>query len=291
MSVTLYHAPPSFYSQIARLVLAEKGVSYRRRLVVPGPPFFESYAPWYMRWNPNGTIPTLLHDAHAVPDSRAILGYVDATFPGPPLSPSDPETAARMEALLEALYRISIRELSYGSDRLAKLGARLNEQRARALRRLADHNPELHSVYETKRRDITTFDANASDPAKVDAQRANLAAVLDDLDRAVATAPFVAGPSYSLADVVATVTVARARMLGHDPFASRPALAAWFERMVARPSFAAADIWDRFKPIKIVGMVAWKLAPLLLGLIALAAVLGLLFFAVCSGHASRWPTP
>ena len=121
---TLYHVPPSFYSQIARLVLAEKGVAYDAKLAAAGPPLFETYAPWYMRLNPNGTVPTLVDGEVAVPDSRAILAYVDASFPGPALTPSEASSRARMDALVEQLYAISIRELTYGSERMAKVGAR-----------------------------------------------------------------------------------------------------------------------------------------------------------------------
>ena len=57
---TLYHVPPSFYSQVARLVLTEKQIAYRAVAAVPGPPNFGTYRPWYMRLNPMGTVPTLV---------------------------------------------------------------------------------------------------------------------------------------------------------------------------------------------------------------------------------------
>ena len=41
--VILYHVPPSFYSQIARLALAEKGVARKSIHIAAGPPTFESY--------------------------------------------------------------------------------------------------------------------------------------------------------------------------------------------------------------------------------------------------------
>ena len=42
----LYHVPPSFYSQIVRLALAEKGIAYDSQYVIPGPASYETYAPW-----------------------------------------------------------------------------------------------------------------------------------------------------------------------------------------------------------------------------------------------------
>ena len=80
--VTLYHFPPSYFSQIARLVLAEKGVAWRSKFIAPGPPIFESYKPWYMRLNSGGTVPTLVHRSHCIPETIDIVRYVDAAFDG-----------------------------------------------------------------------------------------------------------------------------------------------------------------------------------------------------------------
>jgi glutathione S-transferase len=274
MSVTLYHAPPSFYSQIARLVLAEKGVAYTSKLAAAGPPTFETYAPWYMRLNPNGTIPTMLDGEQAIPDSRAILSYVDGNFEGPSLTPSDATERATMDRIIAALYEISVREVTYGSAAMATTGARVNAMRIKRLRRLAARHPDMRELYEAKLRDIEGFAAAAQNSAAVDVQARRMMAVLDELDRDLATRPFVAGASYSLADVVATVAVARISMIGKQPLAGRPALAAWFERMRARPSFANADVWERFKPSRLAGMLARKLGPYALAVLAvLVAVL------------------
>ena len=57
----LYHFPASLCSQKVRLALAEKGVRYATRVVNIGPAH-ENYEPWYMRLNPRGVVPTLVHD-------------------------------------------------------------------------------------------------------------------------------------------------------------------------------------------------------------------------------------
>lgn len=120
--VILYHAPPSFYSQIARIALAEKGVRWSSKWIVP----FENYEPWYMRLNPGGTVPTLVHDGHCVPDSFAISRYVDANFEGPPLIPDAESELAEMERWIGKLGDISVRELSYGNEKLAWIGVKVN---------------------------------------------------------------------------------------------------------------------------------------------------------------------
>jgi glutathione S-transferase len=273
MSVTLYHAPPSFYSQIARLVLAEKGVPYTGKLAAAGPPLFETYAPWYMRLNPGGTVPTLVHDGKGVPDSRAILHYVDETFDGPSLTPSDPDERAAMQRTIATLYEVSVRDITYGSGPAGKVGPKINAMRIKRLRKLAARNPDMREIYEAKLRDIEGFAASAQNPAVVEQQGQRMLALCDDLDRALAEREYVAGSSYSLADVVATIAVARMSMIGRAPLEHRPALAAWYERMRARPSFVGADVWERFRPSRLLGMVARKLGPYVLGVTVVVTLL------------------
>jgi len=66
---------------------------------------------------------------------------------------------------------------------------------------------------------------------------------LDDLSDVVDTNAFVASDAYSIADVMWTVTLARVDMLGLDAqLRARPAVAAYYQRVSERPSFAAASI-------------------------------------------------
>lgn len=59
IQIELFHIPPSFYSQIARLALEKVGLSWVDKWIIAGPPTNENYRPRYMRLNPSGTVPTL----------------------------------------------------------------------------------------------------------------------------------------------------------------------------------------------------------------------------------------
>ncbi len=62
-----------------------------------------------------------------------------------------------------------------------------------------------------------------------------------DMERALAQTRFLAGDAYSLADAAATPYVNRAAMLGIDRLIDkRPRVAAWYDRVKSRPSFAQA---------------------------------------------------
>lgn len=262
MNLTLWHVPPSFYSQVARLGLTEKGVRFKRRIAAAGPPFFDTYKPDYLRMNPGGTVPTLVIDGEAVPDSRLILGILDERFEGAPLVPDDEQERAEMERWLELGYSVPVRVLTYGAPSMRRFGAFANKLRAHALERGGKKHPELREVYEAKLADIEGFAHDAVTPETVAEEQRKLEALFDDLDEALRDRPFVAGERYSLADVLWTVMVARTLAAGFsDSLENRPSLAAWWQRVRARPSFEAADVWDRFRVtalVKMVGTRAWK---------------------------------
>jgi len=249
--VILYHVPPSFYSQVARIAPAEKGVAWTSRIVT-----MNMYEPWYLRLNPAGTITTMVHDGHPVPDSLAIARYVDANFEGPPLIPTDGEARAGMERWIQTFRDISVRELSYGTGMAVKLSPIVNGYRLRLLKRHQRENPEMAEVYRAKQSDIEGFASNAADAAHVEKIRAQVRKAFDEMEALLGKQPWLTGGNYSLADAFWTVMVARLKMIKFDPLPGRSALAAWYARNKARPSFQSADIWEFFKP--------WKMLPILL---------------------------
>ena len=46
--------------------------------------------PAYLKLNPNGVVPTLIHDGEPIIESSLILYYIDDVFPEPPLMPKEP---------------------------------------------------------------------------------------------------------------------------------------------------------------------------------------------------------
>ena len=276
-SVILYHAPPSFYSQIARIALAEKGVTWRSRIIAAGPPIFESYRRWYMKLNPGGTVPTMVHDGKAVPDSFLIADYVERYFDGPSLMPSDPQARQEAERWVAALKNIPVRELCYGAENIRKIGAPMNRMRIRSLRRFARKYPEMAATYREKERDIQGFSDNAVDPVHYAAVRDEVVRRLDEMENVLKDRRWLAGEQYSLADAMWTVAIGRFTAIGMEPLDGRPSMARWYEENKRRPSFAAADIWDRISARKILSMLLSKMWPHLLVISVAAVVLGVGF--------------
>lgn len=254
----LHHVPPSFYSQITRLAFAEKSIEFEGCYVIPGPSSYESYKPSYMRLNPNGTVPTLVHEGKVFSESLDILRYLETRFPGTELW-KDREDSGDIDRWVEQLYTISFRELSYGSPRLQKLGGWINAKRVRNLRDRLAENPDLADVYAAKIEDIETFTRNTFDPDHMKRQVRALEQKLDRLDNALIDGSCLASDRYSMADLVWTVGVARLLMMGMSPFEDRPALAYWYGRMKTRPSFSSAGVMERFKPSVLMRVMWTKL--------------------------------
>lgn len=96
----IWHARPCPYSMRVRVALAEKGVPYQAREVdlVRKPPEL-------LQVNPKGGVPVLVDRGVTLVESLAILEYLDARWPEPPLFPSGPgrekvkQTYERVNAL------------------------------------------------------------------------------------------------------------------------------------------------------------------------------------------------
>lgn len=94
MTVTLFGIPASHPAHAAALMLARKGVAYRR---IDLPQWFHRPLLRALRF-PGTTVPALVLDGRRIQTTRAIARALDAARPDPPLLPADPELRARVEA-------------------------------------------------------------------------------------------------------------------------------------------------------------------------------------------------
>jgi glutathione S-transferase len=95
--LTLHGWRFSIYSRIARLVLAEKGLTARFVDVDP----FADPAPVALRAiNPFGLVPVLDHAGFLIFETSAITRYLDEAFDGPALQPTTAKHRARMAQVI-----------------------------------------------------------------------------------------------------------------------------------------------------------------------------------------------
>src|SRR5215470_5226774 len=82
--------PQSNFVWVTRIVCAEKGVAHKVVPVMPHTPDVDSI-------HPLGKIPSMRHGDVTLCESRAICLYIDRTFEGPSLIPTDTASAAQTE--------------------------------------------------------------------------------------------------------------------------------------------------------------------------------------------------
>lgn len=94
--MTLWHAIECPYSMRVRLVLQEKNLPYRSRVVS-----LDDVGDQVRKRNPKGTVPVLDADGCVIYEARIIAEYLEERFPDPPLWPPDPPQRARARLLLD----------------------------------------------------------------------------------------------------------------------------------------------------------------------------------------------
>ena len=93
----LYHNINSVCAQKVRIALEEKGQQAEEHvLTLRG----DQNEPAYLKLNPSGVVPTLVHDGAPVVESSLILYYIDEIFPAPPLMPKGPLARLRLRVRL-----------------------------------------------------------------------------------------------------------------------------------------------------------------------------------------------
>lgn len=105
MDFELYHYPESLCSQMVRLALEEKAIEWKSHPIMLNDVVLEgdNFKPEYLRVNPKGIVPTLVHKGQPIYDSWTIIDYLDKAKPdsGTLLTPKDADKLAQMQALIE----------------------------------------------------------------------------------------------------------------------------------------------------------------------------------------------
>jgi glutathione S-transferase len=118
----VHGVPGSPYVRAALLVLEEKHADYD----------FAAMALGTLKQEPHlsrhafGRIPAFEHDGWMLYETQAIMRYVDTVVPQPPLQPSDPRAAARMNQLMGITDWYVMRQVSMPITRNRVVAPRVN---------------------------------------------------------------------------------------------------------------------------------------------------------------------
>jgi glutathione S-transferase len=247
--LTLYTFHNSICTQKVFITLAEKDLGYDEHLIN----LFaaEQFDPAYLKLNPKGVVPTLVHDGRAIPESSLICEYVDEIWPDSPLVPDDAFLKSRMRQfskLVDETIFEATRELSFSAMFREKMKSMPDEQRERRFTNVGDPNKRA--------RFMSTYELGVDSPYVFQAI-GNWEKAFKALDASLKEfgGPWLLGDMFTLADINMIPYLWRIEYLNLIDIwmDDRPQVAAWWERAKARPS-AVTCIPDRLNADDIANM-------------------------------------
>jgi GSH-dependent disulfide-bond oxidoreductase len=226
----LYHWEPTANSAEPLICLEEKNASYEPHYV--NLLRFEQHRPAFLKLNPQGQVPVLVHDGRVITETSLLIQYLDATFPSPRLTPQSALERYQMQVWLRTSD-------DYFGPALALLGWHLTGA-ARSLtppllktaaEGIARLPPERQAVWKAALE-------NSYSEEQLGAARNSLGICARRLESALLPRGWLAGAEYSLADI-AIFPMARslARLLPDVVNqAATPGIIAWLQKIEQRPA-------------------------------------------------------
>lgn len=234
--LVLYHFGGAICAQKVRIALAEKGLAWDSRECAG----LTLRDPEYLKLNPGGFVPTLVHDGVVLNESRIISEYIEEAFDGPALMPQDAKErhGARLwSKQIDDSLHLNVFILTFAAImRDMFLGMR-PEVRVKALPGLQD--PVKRRISEE------LLDRGMASPWIAMAV-GRFRRLLGDMESRLSMSPYLAGSAYSLADADYTPYLNRLCLLGLSGLITgKPAVEDWWSRMQQRPSYKLAILdWE-----------------------------------------------
>ena len=198
-NVEIIGPAPSTYTRAVRMVCEEKSIPYDLKQSAPHSPDVDAIHPF-------GKVPVMRHGDLELCESKAIATYLDLAFPGPKLIPTEPRQAALTEQWVSLVNTKMDGTLvrTYLLNYIFPKGS--------------DGSPDRQAI-------------DAVVPA--------VEKEIDLLDRAVAKGGFLAGDTFTFADINVLPILAYLKNFPESGVAigAAKSLASYFDRLSARPSF------------------------------------------------------
>jgi len=193
---------------------------------------FEQHDPEYVKVNPNGQVPALVHDGAVITESTVINEYMEDVFPEKPLRPADPVVRANMRVWTKFVDEYFCPALSIlGWNRIIKpMVEHLSEEEFEA---------KLARIPLKEQQDKWRTAANRTFPQEQldDCQR-RVEVSIQRVEKALEESDWIAGPDYSLADISCFSMMAPMAMFNEQTMNQdkTPRCMDWHARMMERPA-------------------------------------------------------
>jgi glutathione S-transferase len=242
MTLSLYFNWNAVCAMKVVLCLAEKGLDWEHRHIVLSA--FEQLDEAYLKINPAGVVPALVHGDVVVLESTVINEYLDDAFPEVRLRPTAPASLAAMRwwnKQVDDTVHPSIRPASFALF-VAPRAAQMSSGEIQNLN------------VRTPKREIAELWRRTAEAPYTEEELAGYIHKIRDLlvqmDARLGQSPWLAGDHYSLADINMTPYFRRLTQLGKTAlWTDLPHASAWWERVRRRPSFAVLEeLRGRYAP-------------------------------------------
>ena len=233
MALELYNFPASTCSLKVRICLAEKDLKWLDHSFKPSEN--EHLTPDYLKINPNGVVPTLVHDGVPIIDSSVILEYLDEVFPSPSFTPNNPLGRAKMRSWLRYFEEKPTPAVRYPT---------FNRILIRNYRGLSEEEFQFEANIRPLKTDFyQRMGRNGFTEKDIQTSIRDIQQTLDRMEKALSKGnPWLMGEAYSLADICVAPLVDRMEDLGYESLweVRHPNVTEWFKRMQTRPAYSKA---------------------------------------------------
>lgn len=234
MSVEIYCFQPLLTnSGRVYLSLLEKGVDFIEREL--NPVVFEHLQEPYLKVNPKGQVPALVHDGRVLTEGMTINEYIDEAFEGPPLRPADPGDRWRMRCwcrFVELDLGRAIMMINWNRIIPRVWGTRDPDE----IKNIIDKVPDPD-----RQRSWRSAYLQKTPPEQIEESWRRSQAGVRRIEHALTQSPWLAGQTYSLADIdhfnfFFLMERLIPDVIGSLINAETPATRNWLARMEERPA-------------------------------------------------------
>ena len=252
----LYHNAMSTCAQKVRFVLTTKGLDWEGEVLDLRRG--DQQRPDFLKINPKGLVPVLMHDGHVIVESNVIVDYLNEAFPEPPLLPETPIDRANVRWWIKRLddgLHLDVAALSFGVAFRHQLIKAKGSDEAVIKHIEAVPDPYLRDVQRQ-----VVFEG-------IDSPRFALAVqqfdkLVKGIDAELQTQAWICGDALTLADIAFAPYVTRLEHLGMQGlWEEKPSFRDWYQRLKATEGYRVG-LADWFNPDFLVlmsenGQQAW----------------------------------
>jgi len=145
MALTFYYGSGSPFAWKVWLTLEHKGVPYEFKLLSFDAG--DTKKPEFLKVNPRGQVPAIVHDGFALYESGAICEYLEERFPHQPLLPMEPQA------------RATVRRLALEVEHMSKADTPLFDETLFRAKDAPEDRAKIAAAQETVLKELAVWDA------------------------------------------------------------------------------------------------------------------------------------